>query len=87
MILEAMIAIQMVIAVVLLIRLIRELGRLHAEVAEVKKLSAREFPQCNFYPQEMPTIKEIHKVVEKTTQQEFMAQQYKRVAEKYNNEK
>lgn len=41
-------------------------------------------PKCKFYPQDMPTVKEIHKIVEKTTQQEFMGQQYERIRMKHN---
>jgi hypothetical protein len=41
--------------------------------------------ECKFYKQEMPTVKEIHKVV--PTSSEFMSDQYKRVAKKYNNDK
>jgi hypothetical protein len=34
----------------------------------------------------MPTVKEIHKVVEETTQRQFMQDQYKRVAMQYSDE-
>lgn len=84
MILEIMIAIQMVLALVLLFRLAKELGKLHREIGEVRELASKEPPPCNFYPQEMPTIKEIHKVVEKTTQKQFMEDQAERVRLKYN---
>lgn len=65
----------------------RQLGHLHKQFSDIhsvlKEVNEKETPQCKFYPQEMPTVKEIHKVVEQTTQKQFMGDQYERVREKY----
>lgn len=66
----------------------RQLGHLHKQFSDIhetlREVNEKEMPQCKFYPQEMPTVKEIHKVVEQTTQKQFMGDQYERVREKYN---
>lgn len=67
----------------------RQLGLLHQQYSEineiVREVNEKEVPSCKFYPQEMPTVKEIHKVVEETSQREFMNKQYERVRKEYNS--
>lgn len=67
----------------------RQLGRLHQDFSDIhetlRQVNEREMPQCKFYPQEMPTVKEIHKIVEETSQREFMGNQYDRVRKEYNS--
>ena len=65
---------------------VKTAGKLFSLVNELKTaIEAIEPPsKCKFYPQEMPTVKEVHKIVEKTTQQEFMGQQYERIRMKHN---
>lgn len=62
---------------------LNEIEQRHAEHLE---RVLESIPSCKFYPQELPTIKEVHKVVETSTAAEFMSSQYKRVNDKYKSQ-
>lgn len=66
----------------------RQLGHLHKQFTDiydiVREVNEKEPNKCDFYAQELPTIKEIHKIVEETTQSQFVGDQFERVRKKYN---
>lgn len=77
--------IQLLAVVPLAVLLVRALGNLHSELSDViEEVRSIETTKCNFYPQELPTIKEIHQIVEKVDKNDFVRGQHERVRLKYN---
>lgn len=77
--------IQLLAVIPLAVLLVRAIGNLHSELADIiEEVKSIETTKCNFYPQEMPTIKEIHQVVEKVDKNDFIKGQHERVRLKYN---
>ena len=77
--------IQMLAVIPLAVLLVRALGNLHSELADiVEEVRSIEPTKCNFYPQELPTIKEIHQIVEKVDKDDYIRGQHERVRLKYN---
>ena len=77
--------IQLLAVIPLAVLLVRALGNLHSELSEcLDEVRSIETTSCNFYPQELPTVKEIHQIVEKVDKEDFIKGQHERVRLKYN---